>query len=417
MGSVLAGKYRLERELGRGGMGAVIAARHEQLAQRVAIKVLLPEYASSPDVVARFVREARAAANLESEHVVRVTDVGLDDRVGAYMAMEYLEGSDLAHALRERGPFPVKEAVDCVLEAIDALAEAHSRGIVHRDVKPANLFLATRKGGTQTIKVLDFGISKVALVGDGSDEKLTATGQMLGSPGYMSPEQIRASRDVDARADIWSLGAVLFELLGNTRPFDGETVGVVFANVLAQDPKPLRSVRKDAPEGLAAIVRRCLDRDAAARYADVGELAKALAPFGSGRAEKEVRRASAVLRSSPARAVASSSSSSSSSSARRPAVAIVVGALFVAAIGTAAFAKLRGDRTLKASPDVPAAITTASAAASAPIAPASSSSHDVPVISISELPQPTPARAHTTAPHGAHPAASSSQPSFLDRQR
>ena len=210
-GEILAGKYRVERLLGSGGMGMVVAAHHLDLDEKVALKLLLPGAATNPMLVARFVREARAAAKIKSEHVARVTDVGQLEDGSPYMVMEHLEGSDLAAYLTRTGPLPVAEAVDFVLQACEALAEAHGLGIVHRDLKPANLFCVQRVDDQRSIKVLDFGISKISV--DTASQSLTQTSALMGSPLYMSPEQMQSARTVDARADIWSLGVILFELL------------------------------------------------------------------------------------------------------------------------------------------------------------------------------------------------------------
>jgi serine/threonine-protein kinase len=295
-GTVLGGKYRIERVLGRGGMGVVVLAHHEELDQRVAIKVLTGEIADNPEAVARFLREARSSAKLQSDHVARVTDVGRFEAIGPYMVMEYLNGVDLSQLLEAHGSRPVAEAVDYVLQALDAVAEAHSIGIVHRDLKPSNLFLADRADGTKIIKVLDFGISKVDPMHEPATcwQKLTSTRAVIGSPAYMSPEQLKSARDVDARADIWSIGVVLYELLTGALPFDGETVGALFARIIAEDPHPLRARVADVPELLEQAVMRCLRRDAPSRWETVGDLATALAPFGSGRASKEVQRAVAL---------------------------------------------------------------------------------------------------------------------------
>ncbi|HEX6765337.1 MAG TPA: serine/threonine-protein kinase, partial [Polyangiaceae bacterium] len=187
-GDVLADKYRVERVLGVGGMGVVVSAHHVHLKQRVALKFLLPDLASNPNVVERFLREAQSASTIRSEHVVRVSDVGVLASGAPYMIMEHLEGSDLAKVLLERGRLPVTRAVDYVLQAMEALAEAHGAGIVHRDLKPSNLFLTERADGSPLIKVLDFGISKVTKSdGDASSRSLTRTAGLMGSPLYMSP--------------------------------------------------------------------------------------------------------------------------------------------------------------------------------------------------------------------------------------
>jgi len=224
-GTLLAGKYRVERVLGQGGMGVVVAAQHIHLEERVAIKLMLAEAAFSAEAVARFVREARAAAQLESAHVAKVSDVGTLEDGRPYMVMEYLDGHDLANVLAANGPLPLQDAIDYLLQASEAIAEAHSIGIVHRDLKPANLFLTRRRDRTPQVKVLDFGISKVSgSARSSSDNALTRTSTLMGTPLYMSPEQMTSVRDVDARSDIWALGIILFELLTGAPPFVGETL-------------------------------------------------------------------------------------------------------------------------------------------------------------------------------------------------
>ena len=209
VGAIIAGKYRIERVLGEGGMGIVVFAVHEQLDQPFALKFLLPTLVSQADIVQRFLREARAAVRIQSEHVARVLDVGAEAGT-PYMVMEYLEGGDLAEMLSQRGPLPPQEVVGYVLEACEAIAEAHAMGIVHRDLKPANLFVAKRPSGKPVVKVLDFGISKVPITG--KDVALTSAKAVMGSPGYMSPEQMVEASHAGPRSDLWSLGIVLYEL-------------------------------------------------------------------------------------------------------------------------------------------------------------------------------------------------------------
>ncbi|MBV9949857.1 MAG: serine/threonine protein kinase, partial [Myxococcales bacterium] len=259
-GTVLAGKYRVERLLGEGGMGWVVVATHLQLEQRVAVKFMrASEATSGSEAVARFLREARAAARIQSDHVARVSDFGTLESGAPYLVMEYLEGQDLEALLGVRGALPVELAADYALQACEGLAEAHAAGIVHRDLKPANLFLARRTNGSIRVKLLDFGISKLAASG-APDAAMTSTQALMGSPLYMAPEQMRSSKNVDARADIWSMGVILYEMLGGRPPFDGETLPAVCARIMTEPPADLRAVRPDLPPTLAAVVMKCLEK-------------------------------------------------------------------------------------------------------------------------------------------------------------
>jgi serine/threonine-protein kinase len=293
-GQVLAGKYRVERVLGKGGMGMVVAALHLQLDKRVALKFLLPEVAQNPEIIARFAREARAAGKIESEHVAKVLDVGTLEDGMPYMVMEYLEGQDLSQHVKQRGALPGQDAIEYVLQACEALAEAHKAGIVHRDLKPANLFLTHRADGSPCVKVLDFGISKVALA-DAQGQAMTQTSALMGSPNYMAPEQLRSARNVDARTDIWSLGIILQELITGDVAFKADTVPELYVSILQSPPIPLRSRRPDAPPQMEAIVTRCLEKDPARRFANVGELATALGELAPARARLSVERITRIV--------------------------------------------------------------------------------------------------------------------------
>ena len=298
-GDILAGKFRIERVLGVGGMGMVVSAMHIQLDERVAIKFLLPEALANPEAVARFGREARAAVKIKSEHVARVTDVGALETGAPYMVMELLRGKDLGAALRERGSLPVPLAVEYVLQACEALAEAHAMGIVHRDLKPANLFLTARADGSPCVKVLDFGISKVsAAAGSGSDMGMTRTQSIMGSPLYMSPEQMASARDVDQRSDVWAVGTVLYELITGRVPFEAETMPQLCTLILHAEPPPPRSVRPELPEGIEGVILRCLRKDRAQRYQNVAVLARDLASYAPDAGPRSAERISKVLSSS-----------------------------------------------------------------------------------------------------------------------
>lgn len=306
IGDVIAGKYRIEREIGRGGMGVVFAALHIDLDQPIAVKILHEYAAYDQAAISRLLREARAAAKISSSHVVRVMDVGAFPEGGAYIAMELLEGRDLADILQQNGPIPVAEAVDYLVEVCDAVAAAHAAGIVHRDLKPANLFIADGADGISTIKVLDFGVSKIVpksgqVVNSG---ELTQTGQIFGSPNYMSPEQLRSATDVDGRTDIWALGVVFYELVSGKLPFGGASMADVLAAVVRDTPPPLSSICPAVSPELAAIIARCLEKEPNDRFADVVQFAQALAPFAS--AEKQaliarIKRVIAVRAAAPSR--------------------------------------------------------------------------------------------------------------------
>jgi len=300
-GDLLAGKYRVERVLGEGGMGYVVAAIHEQLEQRVAVKLLIEELAEDPGAVERFLREARASVRIQSEHVARVIDVGELADGAPYLVMEFLSGRDLAQELEARETFEIGVAIDYVLQACEALAEAHALGVIHRDLKPANLFLTHRPDGSPLVKVLDFGISKALKSQSGSggaSPSLTAAQSFLGSPAYMSPEQARRPKTVDTRTDIWALGVVLYEFLGGETPFVGD-VPLEVLTAAASDPMPsLREVRKDVPIELEAVIRRCLEKKADDRYQTVADFAEALRPFAPVESRRSISRIAGILRTS-----------------------------------------------------------------------------------------------------------------------
>ena len=294
-GQILAGKYRIEQVLGSGGMGVVVAARHLQMKHRVALKLMQAEGPVAPEAVARLLREAQHATSIQSEHVVRVTDLGALPNGRPYLVMEYLEGTDFGQLLLKHGPMPQSVAVDYLLQALAGVAEAHALGSVHRDLKPTNLFLTERADGTPLIKVLDFGISK-AIKPSGATFELTRTsGALMGSPLYMAPEQIRSAKLVDQRADVWSLGVILQQFLTGQPPFTGEGLAGVLAAIIADPPRSVREHSQAIAPGLEQVIFRCLEKDRGRRFQNVGELAAALAPFASDESRRLVRRIVATV--------------------------------------------------------------------------------------------------------------------------
>lgn len=291
-GDVLAGKYRVDRVIGSGGMGVVVSATHVVLQDKVALKFLRPAFVSHAQTSERFMREARAAVRIKSPYVARVTDIGTLENGSPYMVMEYLEGKDLGQLIEE-GPVDLELAVLLTLQTCEALAAAHSLKIIHRDIKPANLFLTKGPDGDPVVKVLDFGISKV--LDPNIMAKLTQTQTAMGSPLYMSPEQVRSAKDVDSRADIWALGVSFYELVTGTLPFIADSMPQLCALVLEADPTPMRASRPDLPEELEAIVLKALAKNPTERYVDVAELALALAEFGGPDAKASAARCTKIV--------------------------------------------------------------------------------------------------------------------------
>ena len=284
-GDIIAGKYRVDRIIGVGGMGVVVSAIHIHLDERVAVKLLRPDGAARSEATERFMREARAAVKIKSQHVAKVIDVGVMSEGHPYMVMEYLEGRDLGEELERNGPMSEATAVDYVLQACDALAEAHKRGIVHRDLKPSNLFLC-KSLKPPIIKLLDFGVSKFK---DNSllpnvAPSLTAEAALIGTPYYMSPEQIRNAKGVDERADVWALGVILYELISGRVPFDGPSATAVLAAICGDKPKPLHEVCATVSADVSEIVGACLAKNLEERMPNVRELVRALAAVAPDKA-------------------------------------------------------------------------------------------------------------------------------------
>ena len=252
-------------------MGIVFLANDTDLERPVAIKVLLEEHVADQGAVTRFLREAKASVKIQSEHVARIYETGRLPSGVPFIVMEYLQGQDLAERLERKGAMIEAQIADVVLQACEALAEAHSAGIVHRDLKPANLFLARRPDGSESLKILDFGISKIS-----TSSVLTKSQTLVGSPYYMSPEQLESALDVDARADIWAAGVIMYELSTGQRPFEGTSLAALCVSVLNATPKPLEQVKPSTTPEFAAVVARCLQKNRDQRFQNVGELANAL---------------------------------------------------------------------------------------------------------------------------------------------
>jgi serine/threonine-protein kinase len=433
IGQVVAGKYLIEDVIGSGGMGVVFRARHLLLDERVALK--MPHVARSKNraSVTRFLREARSATRLTSDHVVRVRDVDAAPDGSPYLVMEYLEGRDLGAFSKSQGTQSVEQSTAWVLEACEALAEAHQLGIVHRDIKPSNLFLASRSGKTPSLKLLDFGIAHDDDADTGAVD-LTRSNELLGSPRYMSPEQIRQRDRVGPRTDIWSLGVVLYELISAKNPFPGNGASAVLAAIVADPPRAL----DDVPAELESVILRCLAKEPDDRFPDVVELARALSPFakdGPARLERvlEARERAkhvpapttsdrsddtGVPTAEPLPApdqTASNWGERSGDAALVPRVrhkrrVLGLGALvLVAGVAVVAFVSLRGQRTEKPAalePTAPAVAATAPMSASDPDpAPTSIAEPMAPPVSTTPKRQPTRSATKTQANKPESPAA------------
>ncbi len=385
-GDVLAGRFRIERVIGRGATGMVLAAWDQERGEPRAVKLLTRAAATNKSTVERFLREARATAALTNEHVARVFEVGRTTDGAPFMVMELLDGTDLRAELQRRGVLPAWEAVRWVLDACTALSEAHEAGVVHRDLKPANLFLAKREGGSYTLKVVDFGLSKVsprAVHSGGSgpasgpsaptphdSDEITKSSAVLGSPYYMSPEQVLSARDVDNRSDIWSLGVTLYQLTTGRLPFEGANANQVVAKVLNDKPSPPSHVRGGLPKGLDAVVLRCLERDPDKRFANVHELREALMPFVKTTSIRAPAKAPPVHGGSPGSAeVAPASAPSSAPRSTKLAIPmaklrfdpLVIGILCGAGVVAAALVVYAIRSGPKKAPNAPPALSTPAA--------------------------------------------------------
>jgi serine/threonine-protein kinase len=413
IGGIVDGKYRVERILGMGGMGCVVQATHVQLLAPVAIKFVLESDAGDPDVSARFLREARAASALSSEHVARVTDVGTLPSGTPFMVMDYLEGETLEDRL-EKGTLSVDDIVQVLIQTCEALSEAHARGIVHRDIKPANLFLVARPTKSLFVKVLDFGISRVSDPRLAVREGLTGTAAIMGTPHFMAPEQMTSSKAADARADIWALGVTMYRALSGRYPFDAATLMELGSLVLSTDAPPLERVVPGIAPPLAAIVRRCLEREPARRYASAAELHAALIALPSMKAQPQPRATTVAppMRTSATHAVALAAGPSPTAPTGRGGrsagvwIAVLVCTIVIGAMGLAV---LRRSRMREAArPLVPEPTTSIAAIAdppppivSAETATPPAASTAAPVVAIDSATAPPPARSTTAAHPGA----------------
>jgi serine/threonine-protein kinase len=388
-GAVLAGKYTVVRTIGRGGMAIVLEAHHERLGRNVALKLLHPDHMSNPEATSRFEREARAVARLASPNVARVIDVDALEDGCPFMVLELLEGCDLGQELSRRGPLPVQEAVDYVAQACAGIAIAHAAGIVHRDLKPSNLFLA-QDGADRRVKILDFGISK--LVAADPNARMTTTQSSFGTPLYMSPEQVKSVKDVDARTDIWSLGVILYELLTGRVPFEAESASAIFVAIAVETPRPVDEYRPDLPRGLSAVVMKALAKNPADRFVDAEAFAAALQPF-AGAADARSEGAGRVRSN-----VAAVGATTTFEAPRRGrVVGLVVALCALAAIG-AGVLKLRGER----GPDTPAPPSQTTIVAEVPVAPPPTAS------AITDPPSADSPAAASPAPGGTAPKATPS---------
>ena len=412
LGGVVAGKYRVDRVIGFGGMGIVCAASHLELGTAIAIKFVRPERGSDERAVARFLSEARAAAQLQSQFACRVMDCGRLPSGSPYIVMEYLVGQDLRSLVDSQGPLSVDAAVALALQACEALAEAHSKHIVHRDVKPENLFIAKGPGGAHLLKVLDFGISK-QLFPLGPQRSLTDSTESMGSPSHMSPEQMIDPAGVDSRTDIWSLGVVLYEILTGQLPFAGESGPQLCANVMTTQPIPPQALHADIPEGLARVILRCLEKDRQLRFRDVGELSLALKEFGGTEAALAAARVEQIFGRSASSASGFASSDAAPAEPSAESVGSVesipgvprrglgrrvsVGLVLLVATGLAAYAVRRAVAPAKLEA-TPLVVPVPSATASA--------SEPVPQPSVTSAPAKAKAPARTVA-RPTHPAADS----------
>ncbi|MFO0742532.1 MAG: serine/threonine-protein kinase [Labilithrix sp.] len=401
-GSVLLGRYRLGRLLGEGGMGRVFLARREGLGGHVAIKILREDVELPPNAVERLRREAQSASRITSESVVRILDLQTTESGSPFIVMEYVAGTTMSAYLAEHGPMPTTRAADVVIDIATVLAEAHARGIVHRDIKASNIALTKRADGTELVKVLDFGIAKQTAA---SVSSLTETVAVLGSPKYMSPEQIRDARNVGPSGDLWSLSVLLYELVTGAAPFEALTVPGLFAKIVADPPRPPREVRADLPVALEELLLKALAKEPSDRHRDAAELAEALAPLATEDGARRAARVRAIYThartealseppAAPAVPASDASLTSAATEIERPPprprassgprlrnAALLVGALGVLGVGAAWKTRAASPAPAPSPPDEPARSAVAARESPPPLVapPAASSDTDASV--------------------------------------
>src|SRR2546421_7876848 len=276
LGQTLAGKYRVEKLIKRGGMGAIYQGKHVLIDKTVAIKVLRPALAVDDDVVARFSREAKAASRISHPHAVSVTDFGESENGIVFLVMEYLEGRTLKEIIRSEGPMALDRVVEIVRQVAGALDAAHEQGVVHRDLKSDNIMLS-QTNGSDWAKVLDFGIAKIQQAEGGRDVDITAANLVIGTPQYMSPEQCSQSGPIDARSDIYSLGIIIYEMLAGRVPFTGESPTMIMMKQVQDPPPSILEARPEVGTGVAQVIAKALAKQPADRFQTAGELSDALA--------------------------------------------------------------------------------------------------------------------------------------------
>jgi len=406
IGEVFAGKYRIVRLLGEGGMGRVYEAEHTSVGRRFAVKLLRRHLAANEQALLRFRREARAAGALENEHIAAVLDFDAAPDGAPFLVMEYLEGRSLGQLLAEEGPLPLSRAANALLQVCRGLEAAHAAGILHRDLKPDNLFVTRRADGSEQLKILDFGIAK--LLGESGDAAPIHTGAAIGTPFYMAPEQVRGDATLDERVDVYALGVIFYELLSGQKPHPGDSGNTVLAHVLTQPPVPLDELCPRLPRAVVDLVHRALAFEPRDRPASVRALARELEGLLPPEVNREhgriaLRTAEASPRAgslATAPTLPTADSSAVSSRIEAPPVRRSRTKLWLAAAALASVASVFAFRAgpWTRAPEAPSGL-------GAPTAPEMPSA---PALSAPATPEPGPPPASASEPSPAEPAASAS---------